>query len=464
MVKSGYVLAGFETLSTIVNNFILNTKNRYEDNFSRADISKFLSNTCSGFLHSFGQNFSGRNKYDKYIQTEKKVYQTCRDTKLFDNCNFIADSGGFQASIGKLQQNETENLIKLYYEFLSNHHEVLERAFILDLPPGPGCVLFNTFDDVYRENLKTYRLASNLPKESKEKIIYIHHFRTPKLWEIYTRIMRENELFKEFQFHGTGGIVANQSSDTAIPCIIYVLPIIPLINEAKKYNKSFLNFHILGGANFRDILFYELFKIHVRNIHKLELNITYDSSGLFKGLMIGRYMLLNDEETLRKVDLRSSNINGTFDHSKKERKVNQVFKEELNKMAVRNNFKEIEMTDIYDAAADTFFEEVKVYAMLYMLEQFAIVQERMKIKAVSLYHLYQTNNLQDFNNQIVETTQELNSGKITRKQKAKSSSISKSLDMLTNLDETYCQYIVNKCLSKDEFSDLSQGSLVVKMS
>jgi hypothetical protein len=460
MNQSGYVLAGFETLSTIINNFILNTKNRYEDNFSREDISKFLSSTCSGFLHSFGQNFSGKNKYDKYVQTEKNVYQTCRDTRLFDNCNFIADSGGFQASIGRLQKNETENLTKLYYEFLRNHHEVLDRAFILDLPPGPGCVLFNTFDDVYRENLKTYLLASNLPKESKEKIIYIHHFRTPKLWEIYTRIMRENELFKEFQFHGTGGIVASQASDTSIPCIIYVLPMIPLLNEAKKYNKTTLNFHILGGANFRDILFYELFKIHVQNTHKIELNITYDSSGLFKGLMIGRYILLNDEGTLRKADLRSDAINSRF---KDDKKVKDIFKEELNNMAKRNNFKEIEMTEIYDDVADTFFEEVKVYAMLYMLEQFAVVQERMKNISINLYQIYQSNNLQEFNNQLVETTQELNSGKITRKQKAKSSSISNSLNMLTNLDETYCQHIVNKFLSKDEFEDLNKRSLVLNI-
>jgi hypothetical protein len=461
MPKSGYVLAGFETLATIVDNFIKNSKNRYIENFSRQDISRFLSETCSGFLHSFGQNFNGKAKPHKYLSQEENLYKRCRNTRLFDGATFITDSGGFQISIGKFDRKLSEDLIKLYYDFLESKHEVLDKAFILDVPPGPGCKIFETFDDVYSLNLKSYLLAKNLPEDIKKKIIYIHHFRTPKLWEIYTRIMRENELFNEFQFHGTGGIVANQSSDTAIPCIIYVLPMIPLINEAKKYNKEVLNFHILGGANFRDILFYELFKIHVQHVHKIELNITYDSSGLFKGLMIGRYMLLNDEGTLRKADLRSININRTFTFDS-QKKISQVFKEELNKMAVRNNFKEIEMKEIYDEQADTFFEEVKVYAMLYMLEQFAIVQERMKNEVIKLYPLYQTKDL-DFNNEILRITQELNSGKITRKQTSKSTSVSKSLDMLTNLDEEYCQYIVNKCLSKDEFSDLSQGSLVVKM-
>jgi len=459
MPKSGYVLAGFETLATIVDNFIKNSKQRYEDNFTRQDISRFLSETCSGFLHSFGQNFSSKAKHHKYLFQETNLYTRCRSSRLFDGATFITDSGGFQISIGKFDRKVSESLIKLYYEFLYMHHEVLDKAFILDVPPGPGCQIFETFDDVYSLNLKSYLIAKNLPEDVKKKIIYIHHFRTPKLWKIYTKIMRENEMFKEFQFHGTGGIVANQSSDTAIPCIIYVLPIIPLLNEAKKYNKTFLNFHILGGANFRDILFYELFKIHVQNVHQIELNITYDSSGLFKGLMIGRYMLLDDNGILRKADLRSININHTFTFDS-QKKISQFLKEELNKMAVRNNFKEIEMKEIYDSEANTFFEEIKVYAMLYMLEQFAIVQERMKNEAIKLYPLYQTKDL-DFNNEILRITQELNSGKITRKQTSKSTSVSKSLDMLTNLDEEYCQYIVNKCLSKDEFSNLSKENLVL---
>ena len=31
-----------------------------------------------------------------------------------------------------------------------------------------------------------------------DKIIYIEHFRTPKLWNIYTKILDENNLFDKF--------------------------------------------------------------------------------------------------------------------------------------------------------------------------------------------------------------------------------------------------------------------------
>ena len=66
MNNSGYILAGSETLANILDDFILNTKDRYEDNFSREDISTFFKNTVSGFLHSYGQAFSNKKSYKNY--------------------------------------------------------------------------------------------------------------------------------------------------------------------------------------------------------------------------------------------------------------------------------------------------------------------------------------------------------------------------------------------------------------
>jgi len=451
MERSGYVLAGIETLHTIIHNFILNKKNRYEDNFSRKDISNFLLNTCSGFLHSYGSSFGGKKSYSKYNRSEAKLFQTCRESGLFDDSIFIADSGGFQISVGRLNRKESKLLLTLYYEFLEQYHQVLDRAFILDVPPGPNCEIFHSFTDVYNLNLQSYLTATNLPDEVRQKIIYIHHFRTPKLWDIYTKILRDNDLFSKFQYHGTGGIVANMSGDMAIPCIIYVVPMIPLINEAIKHKKDHLNFHILGGANFRDILFYELFQIHVQKKHNLTLNITYDSSGLFKGLMIGRFMQMFDGTSFKKVDLRSANLNIRF---KNELKVVDIYRNELNKLADKYNFKNIPMEEVYDDKAGTFFEETKVYSMLYMLDQFAVVQNMLKDVAKKIYPIYESNNIELFTKNIINTTKMLNSGKITRKQKAKSNSVVKSLDMLTSLDEQYCEHIVMKFLSKDEFIHL----------
>jgi len=153
MARSGYILAGFETLATIMDNFIAGRRGRFEDNFTRDDISKFLANTPAGFLHSFGQDFAGKKKYDKYKEKEGTLYTKCRDMGIFNGCNLIADSGGFQISIGRLSRRESMLLYDMYYEWLREYSEVYDRAFILDIPPGPGCEIFHNFEDVYKLNL-----------------------------------------------------------------------------------------------------------------------------------------------------------------------------------------------------------------------------------------------------------------------------------------------------------------------
>jgi hypothetical protein len=155
--------------------------------------------------------------------------------------------------------------------------------------------MFDTFDDVYEKNLRSYQEASQLPEDVRKKMIYVHHFRTPKLSEIYTRLLRENNFYQYFNNFACGGIVSNMASDLKIPCLVYILPLIPLIRETQNAGRDYLNFHILGGASYRDVLFYELFKEVVRRYHNIELKITYDSSGIFRQIFVARYIHAIDD-------------------------------------------------------------------------------------------------------------------------------------------------------------------------
>jgi hypothetical protein len=371
----------------------------------------------------------------------------------------IADSGGFQISIGRLTRRESDLLRVMYYDWIEEYHELLDKAFILDIPPGPGCEIFHNFDDVYKLNLESYERAKALPDEIRKKIIYIHHFRTPKLWDIYTKIMRDNEMFPAFEYHGTGGIVANMSSDMIIPCIIYVLPIIPLINEARKFGRDYLNFHVLGGANFRDILFYELLRAAAWHHHKFNLNITYDSSGIYKQVMHARYMHVTDGlGHIKKMNIKSDNLPNRFygDLLKGIDKitVEEMLQNVLNETAVKHNFKQIDVDGVYSNVTNTFHEDVKVYAILYTLGNFSTIQNMLRKMVDDIYPLYESGNVEDFYERCIDITQFLNQGKLTKKQKTKAHSIYKSLDMIKNLDEDYCQFLVTKYLSKDEFVDL----------
>lgn len=456
MVRSGYVLAGFETFANYVDKFIRNIKGRYEDNFTREDIDNFTKTSCSGFLHSYGQGFGGKRNYKKYAKDKADLFKKCRGFGFFNDSHFITDSGGFQIATGQLDRNEAALLLKLYYEFLEEYYEVVDRAFILDIPPGEKCIAIQDFDDLYKWNFDSYIKAASLPDHVRTKIIYVHHFRSPRLWETFDKILKENDLYSYFDHFGTGGIVASMSGDVAIRYAIYVLPLVPMLNETIKHKRSHLDFHILGGANFRDILFYELFRIHVKKVHKIDLNITYDSAGMYKGLMKGRFIQILHDGQIHKVDLRTTNLKMRFG---KTDTAEDTYKSALRDMALRNNFKPITTEEIYGPV--TFWEEYRVYSMLYSIDIYSVMQTRMRELAEKIYNLYGNGEIEEFNNHIELATRNLNQGKITRKQTAKFESIAFSLDLLTNLDEEHCQYIVKKYLSKDEFTNLISSEQIL---
>jgi len=200
-MASGYTVAGFETLMTIIDNFILNKKNDFDNHFTREDISNFFGQVCNRFLHSYGQNFRGKKDYTTYNLREAELLRKCNKSGFFNSSIKITDSGGYQASVGLISEQETDILLNLYYRFLVDYNDVYDQAFILDIPPGPGCKIFTNFDQIYEKNLESYLTAANLPDEVRKKVIYIHHFRTPKLWEIYSKILHEEGMFKYFNYH-----------------------------------------------------------------------------------------------------------------------------------------------------------------------------------------------------------------------------------------------------------------------
>jgi hypothetical protein len=273
-------------------------------------------------------------------------------------------------------------------------------------------------------------------------------------------------MFPYFEYHGTGGIVANMASDMSIPCIIYVLPLIPLINEAKKYGRSYLNFHILGGANFRDVLFYELFKITVKKYHNIDLNITYDSSGPYKQVMHARFLnVMDNQGYMRKMDIRKKTLPLRFmstDGLEEKCTILEKYQHIMDDMADRYGFKRLDIDGVYGMypnrsgiMTETFHHEVKAYSILYALSIYPTIQEQMREFAHRVYPIYESGDLQAFYKECFDITRHINQGKLTKKQRIKAHSIPRSLDMLKNLDEEYCKYLVDKFLSKDEFTELN---------
>ncbi len=135
-------------------------------------------------------------------------------------------------------------------------------------------------------------------------------------------------------------------------------------------------------------------------------------------------------------------------------KTSDIIGHKIDNMSERYNFKKINSSKVYCDDSGTFPDDFRMYAALLVLRTYADVQLMLRRKADEIYPLYQAGNLEEFNKQCAKVTQNLNQGKITRKQKAKTHSITNSIQMLIDLDVGYCKHIVNKYLAKDEFTDL----------
>lgn len=446
---SNYALAGCETLWNYV-------KHKKQDWVSISELQHFLQKTkCTRYLHSFGQNFQ-QGKFKSHLKSEVRTVKECR--KLFDGCILIYDSGGYQISVNKLERKDLDRFTSLYYdEFLGGYHQYLDRAFILDLPPGPGCEAFADFNDVYQLNLKSYLKASTLPPEIRSKIVYIHHFRTPKLWTIFTKLMRENDLFNKFNFYGTGGLVANQSTDTKISYIISVFPLIQLLNETIKYGRKELDFHILGNATFKDILFYHLIEYHILKTHNIKLTISFDSSGLYGEVMTGRTLRTIDKNlNVSKINMKEAYLGKRFIGSKNLSN-REKLREVIFEMCEETGLKTPPEQCLYDVyywnekdQARQFHPVIRLYIAFYYLYTYSKTTELSRSLATELYNLYQTN-LGAFSQYLGELTRRANFGKITRKQKLKTFGFDKTLNLLTSLDENRCFQLVRQHLGKDEF-------------
>jgi hypothetical protein len=460
-MASDYICAGVQTLNNILENFYRDPHRGFNNHFTRADLSSFFGQTCNMFLHSFGQNLRKRKNMEGYADNEAKMLRGMKQGTIFSQSEIVVDSGGFQVSMGDLDLQQTRALIDIYHDFLVTHKNVYDRAFLLDLPPGQGGhpEFFKVYDDIYRWNYQSYTRAASLPIDVKRKLVYIHHFRTPALWDIFMKIMRDDNLFAEFEHHGTGGMVANLASDANTPCITYIIPLIPLLNEVKRNNRNYLHFHVLGIGNPRDIFFYEFFKTHVKKVHNIDLLISYDSAGAaFKQLNRARYILVYDghNDMVVKMYVKTNNLDKRF--GRNNMSVLDAYSNELNTMANKYGFKTLPLrsaSDIYqDGGEGTFHDPVKIYSMLYSLESMKQIQEVAKQRSDSLYPLYEARQIEEFNRGVEMVTRKFNHERITRKQKAKTNSLVRSLDMLTTLDEDYCKYVVDRFLAKDEFIHL----------
>jgi len=293
----------------------------------------------------------------------------------------------------------------------------------------------------------------------KDKMIYIHHFRTPSLYDTWSRFLWDEDMAEGFTHFATGGMVANMATDMTIPVIIYSIPLSEILKYAIDKGLKKFNFHVLGGANYVDVFYHKLFSHHIKKVHDVDVTITYDSSAIFKALAIGRFIpVFKEDGTLIKMDLKSNNLHLRFDGMNT---VQDTVYNLLNDIADHYGFARLNADDhpIYDPVTNTLTRSVHMYLICYMLRMYRYLELTSDQFIDEVYPLFEAGKLQDFDDRCYGLAQRLNQGKNTKKQKAKIASIYRSLQILTNLDREYNRHLIHKFMSNDDISNMLDGGI-----
>ena len=461
--SGNYVVAGSDCFVSLLGNFIDNHNG--SEYFNDDKINNFLKNSIDRYLYSFGTGLSYKTKkmspkhVEKIVGEIKKINARpfMKETKLY------IDSGGFQVAMGAVETRDMPTFIKKYHDFLENNHNEFSYAFTLDLPPGPGTAseIFNSYQQIEDLNRESYKASAALSQPAKDKMIYIHHFRTPSLYDTWSKFLWDEHLADGFKNFATGGIVANMATDMTIPVIIYVIPLSEILKYAISKNMKSFNFHVLGGANFIDVFYHKLFAYHIKKVHNIDVNITYDSSAIFKALAIGRFIpAFKEDGTLHKMDLKSKGLHLRFDGKTT---IQDKVYELVNDMCRHYGFKELspETDPIYDTERNTFTRSVHMNLICYVLRIYRYLELHAEAFIEEVYPLYASGKQDEFDEKCYEFAKKINQGKNTRKQKAKIASIAKSLQILTDMDRDYNRHLIQKFMSTDNISMMS-GDGVMK--
>ena len=457
---SNFVCAGGDCFVSLMENFI--DKHDKLSSFDDTKLNNFIHNSIDKYLYSYGTGLSYKTKKmsPKHNERISSEIDKIISRPFMKNVILLIDSGGFQVSMGGIETENMPVFIEKYHNFLKENYEKFSYAFSLDLPPGPSTSVFETYQQLEDLNRLSYRTTCSLPQPVKDKMIYIHHFRTPSLYDSWSKFLWEENLAEGFKNFATGGIVANMATDLTIPVIIYSIPLSEVLKYAISKKMTQFNFHVLGGANFIDVFYHKLFSYHIQKIHNVKVNITYDSSAIFKALAIGRFIpVFKDDETLNKMDLKSNGLHLRFENMlTREDKVYQL----LNEMASHYGFRELtkEIDPIYEESRGTFSRSIHMYLICYVLRCYRLLELICDKFIEEVYPLYEQKKQAEFDEKCYELAKKFNQGKNTRKQKAKIASIFKSLEILTKMDRTYNRHLIHKFMSTDDISSMDSGGVL----
>jgi hypothetical protein len=429
-----------------------------EKYYTYKQVNNLLLDTVDKYLTSVGVGLIKDKKPDSSIlkRYETELFKLV-EFPAFENCEIIVDSAGYQVQTpGYFTRDTVPDFIDIYTkEFIDGYNKYYDRAFSLDLAPGYSHCPFKSWEDMKNLNVRSYGALASKPKHIKDKLIYIHHFRTPKLYKIYRELLFDRDLSDGFQHFGTGGLVSMRNGKDTPPCVMYVIPLIDIISKVKSKDCKKLSFHALGDTEFKSILAHCFFEHHIKKLYDIDFEVTYDSSTIFKTISLGRFTYILDRMTnvIDKLPLKSEIIHNMW---KERGTYEDVYIDEVNDCVKDYGMLTLESstTPIYRKDDGKFNSIYYTYGIFQMFKLYKDIQDICRSCVKSIYPLYESGNILEFNLEVEKLLVCFNSNKYTPIINSRVNTISNSLKMLENLDLDYSTYIVDKYMASGECNEL----------
>ena len=424
-------------------------------------INRFLLDNCDKYLTSVGFGIKPHLPIDKRVFGRYgKQFHNMRSRPYLKGCELMLDSAGYSFQVGQIPKEKASEWVDLYHNFVIDNAQYLNNAFLFDPVPGSSRSIIESYDEMERLNVMSYTKASNLPEHARKKMMYIHHFRTPQINKLFKKLLFEYEFGNNFDSFATGGLVSfSNGCQGRPPCNMYIIPLIAIILHAKKRGLKNFRFHVLGDSDFKSVLFHKFVERHVKEVHDIKIEITFDSTAIMKTFMLGRYLYvpIPENKSIHKMYIRRQDLHMQW---KDRGTVEDYFYKLSNDIAEEYNFKKIgpENEPIYENNRLTRI--LYAYGLCVMIKLYRQCENWCSDAVDRLYPLYQTGQILKFDSEIEKSMQRINDGKLSRKLHSRSSAVYNSLDMLTSLDMDYCDYLIDRYLSQDEAESLSSNAKI----
>lgn len=450
----GFVAAGLPSIRQHLKTILKNQP----DYFTHEGLNNFLLHNCNKVLSSVGTALKKEKLDDITIfRRYQRIFDRFKETGFLNNCELMIDSAGFQYQCGLIPRHFVETFVNMYHDFLERNVGRYSYAFLFDPVPGATQSVVKSYDEMEKLNVMSYEKASKLSPEVKKSILYIHHFRTPKINKLYKKLLFDYKFADHFENFSTGGLISFLGgSQGNPPCNMYVIPLISILKHVIERGLKKFRFHVLGDSDWKSIVFHKFVEHHIKKVHNIDIEITYDSTSIQKTFMMSRFLFvpIHEDRSIWKMKLKSDLLHMNW---KNKGTVEDYYYKLMGDISKEYNFKKLEpeIDPIYNDGKITSI--TYAYAILQVLQLFRICDEWSKELVDIAYPIYENGQTLEFSKLIEDCLKRFNNGKVSNAIHIRTSALSNSLDMLTNLDIDYADYLIERHMSIDEARSLKNS-------